>query len=167
MRKQILNYIFEIIIAICMIFMSIPFWNSLEANKKVLDNTLAASGLELSEANEDDLAVSEGSSNQKTLYVTNNSDVNSSGKLVFKYAKASLINYDYLNISVNDYTTKLSYLYYGEDDNYYLFLLDTFNLNSGEKETYNVALNTIDGFNSETQGKSYIYQIEVNYDKNI
>lgn len=165
MKKDIAIYIIEIIITIGIVVFSIPMWNDFATKKNVMEETMAMSGLELSndsESNDDELNVTTGTKlSSNNYYVTNNSTYNVSGVLLFKYSKRSILNYNYLNINVNDYNCSLNLLYDSEDDNYYIFKLSNFNLNGGEAKQYSIALSVKDDYLAEASKKSFVYNLQI------
>lgn len=168
MKKDVIWNITEIIIAILVVFASIPLWNDLEAGKTQMNKTMALGGLELSRESKEDLNVTTGDTlDSKIYYVTNNSDQNISGYLYFNYANVSLLKYEYLTIHVNDYSCKLSNLYQDSTSSHYLFLLDSFNLNPNETKSYNISLSIDDEYLNETRGKNFVYTLSVNTNTNI
>jgi hypothetical protein len=167
MRKQIIYYIWEIILTILVVFISIPVWNDLLFSKDMLEKSMAMNGLELSKASDEDdefKATTGYSLDGNTYYVKNNSDYNAGGTIYYKLAKVSLLKPEYLIINVNDYSTDLSNLYSSEDDNYYIYKIGVFNLNGGEVKEYKVSLNIKDEYLGVTSGKSYVYNIMIEPD---
>ena len=162
MKKGVIGYILEILLIIVVIFITLPIWAKLSSNMDDIKTHIANNNLEL-------IASKDTNNNDNKLKtitsgvynIINNSNYNASGKLLYKLDKSSTINPDYLDLMINGKRYDLKYFYYSEDENNYIYLINTFNLNGKERKIYNIKLIVKEDMYMKTLGKKYKYSISV------
>lgn len=167
MKNSILRYILEILLVSFVIFISVPLWNKSIDNVNNIKEHIRDNGLELIatlDENDDKKlkAISSGVYN-----VINNSNYNTSGVLLYKLNKSSTINPDCLDLMINGKRYDLKYYYHSEDENNYIYLINTFNLNGKERKIYNIKLIVKEDMYMKTLGKKYKYSISVENNSNL
>ena len=125
--------IMEIIVSVLVVIISIPIWNRLGENHKLI-YTYSNISVVL-DFNGFDLLTNSDENNYKTLKPTNVSirnvtDNNKNYKLYYTYSKKSTIDYDTLFISLDDKIYSLKDINYIEDSDYYYFLLESNDIDS-------------------------------------
>jgi len=139
MKKPILRLLIEIPLVITFVIVSLPLWNVFAARMPNVEDPFAGEGTNLRMAlirEFQDINTSESG----LIIVCNQTNRTASGELIFKFAKSSSLAYQYLNIDVNKTSYRLESIYSGEDDEFYLFILDQIELAKYSNQEYEIRI---------------------------
>lgn len=143
--RDIRRYVFNIILTIIIVILSIPLWNKSDARVGAsiassftdMDININFEGFDgLSIINDESSYMIKG----KNVSLRNPSRNLKNYKLVYMLSKTSTVPYEDVRIQVNDKINKLSECEYFEDDNFYYFILDESNLSAYSNKDYQVKI---------------------------
>lgn len=161
--------VIEIIFVCAFIFISIPLWQRMSdvsnLSTAISNNGLTYTGLSVENElnyNMYPMTTEDALNNLKSskLIVRNDSLTSEEYTVLLTISKQSTLDYNCLNIAIDDLVMPLNSMNMNEDEENYSFIIDTNNL-KGEQKEYLIKIWMDENTGNEMQGKSIILSFEL------